>query len=65
MFNHALSVYLDSRITTRVFTIFKVNFQSLDAAEEHYNLTLSNRVEKIEAGASRINVLNLHADLLI
>ena len=42
---------LDSRIRTRVFTVLKVNFPKLDAAEEHYNLTLSNCLEEMEASA--------------
>ena len=42
---------LDSRIHTRVFTVFKVNFPKLDATEEHYNSTLSNCLEEMEGSA--------------
>ena len=40
--------FVDTRIRARVFNELKVNFPSIDAAEEHYNLTLSNYVEVME-----------------
>ncbi|KAL9976881.1 hypothetical protein ACROYT_G014220 [Oculina patagonica] len=49
------------QICTRVFTIIKVNFPKLDAAEKHYNLTLSNCLEEMEASidvSSRYMVQN-------
>ncbi len=49
---------LDSRICTRVFTILRVNFPMLAAAEEHYNLTLSNCLEEMEAVKSPRRVVD-------
>ena len=40
--------FVDTRIRARVFNVLKVNFPSIDAAEEHYNLTLSNYLKEME-----------------
>ena len=40
--------FVDTRIRAGVFNVLKVNFPSIDAAEEHYNLTFSNYKEEME-----------------
>lgn len=40
--------FVDTRIRARLFNVLKVNFPSIDAAEEHYNLTLSSYLKEME-----------------
>ena len=43
---------LDTRIQARVFNVLNPKFPSLDAAEEHYNLTLSKVIDEMGAPES-------------
>lgn len=52
-FSFYFFIYTDSRVRTRAYNVLRLKFPRLEAAEEHYKLTLNDCLEELDLSEDR------------